>query len=161
MLNSLQNLSSSSTSVKTPRLYMFDGETNIQVLEDVIDSVDLKSILVSPEANHLLTRPLATSIGHDVGTWLRSFHDQCLAPAQADLRAEIGRNEPMRRLKYLITYDSFIEVLENFPEVLERCRTTLEDVKDMATREFEKRVTEPDEGRGDWGVIHGDFWTGK
>ncbi|KAK1763380.1 kinase-like domain-containing protein [Phialemonium atrogriseum] len=160
MLNSLQNSSSTSTSVKTPRPFLFDRETNAQVLEDVPDSVDLKSILVSPEANHLLIRPLATCIGRDMGTWLRSFHDQCLAPAQADLRAEIGRNEPMR-LKYLITYHRFIEVLENFPKVLEGCRKTLEDGKGMAAREFEIWATEPDEGRGDWGVIHGDFWSGN
>lgn len=84
-----------------------------------------------------------------------------MAPAKADLRAEIGQNEPMRKLKYHITYDIFIGVLGNFPELVEGCRKTLEDVKEMATREFKKLAAEPEEGCEDWGIIHEDFWAGK
>ena len=140
---------------------MFDRERNIQVIEDIPNSLDLKSILVSPETNSLLTRPFATSIGQEIGSWLSSFHNEALAPAKADLRAEIGKNEPMRKLKYRITYDLFIGVLGNFPELVEGWRETLEDVKEMATREFKKLAAEPEEGREEWGIIHGDFWAGK
>lgn len=65
----------------------------------------------------------------------------------------------MRKLKYLITYDSFIEVVEQFPEILGGNKKTLENVKDMAAKEFQKMAR--DMRAEDWGIIHGDFWTGK
>lgn len=162
MLNALNNFPSTNitdqVSLKAPRLYLFNRETNTQVLEDFPEALNLKSILVSPTANSILSQSFATSIGHTLGSWLRSFHTWASAPAQADLRKEIEKNEPMRKLKYLVTYDSFIQVVEKFPEILEGSRKTLEDVKDMATKEFERTVGEAGE---DWGIIHGDFWTGK
>jgi hypothetical protein len=65
----------------------------------------------------------------------------------------------MRKLKFLITYERFIQVLRNFPDILEGHRKTLEDVKDLAVKEFEKNIG--DEGGDNWGILHGDFWTGK
>lgn len=141
---------------EVPRLHLFDCETNTQVHQDFPGAIELKSIfLASPP----ISRLLVTSIGRDVGSRLRSFHTWASEPAQAALRADIGRNEPMRKLKYSTSYNTFINVLEKYPELVEECRKTLEEVKDMATREFHKTATE-EEGE-DWGIIHGDFWTGK
>jgi hypothetical protein len=156
MLIALSNLPSAQSPIfKAPRLHQFDRETNTQVHEDFPDAVELNSILVSPT----ISRLFVTSVSRDVGSCLRSFHTWASEPAQAGLRADIGRNEPMRKLKYFATYNTFIKVLENFPEVLEGCRKTLEDVKDMAKKEFDKGATGG--GDEDWGLIHGDFWTGK
>jgi hypothetical protein len=163
MLNALNGFPPITTrdrvSIRAPHLYLFLSETNTQVIEDVPNSIDLKLILVAPTANSVLDQSLATSIGHALGSWLRSFHIWALAPAQAELRREIGKNEPMRKLKSKITYESFIQVLENFPDILEGHRKSLEDVKDLATREFKKNMG--DEIEDNWGIIHGDFWTGK
>ncbi len=162
MLNALQGFPSATaetTSIKTPCLYLFNRETNTQVLEDYPDTIDLKSLLVLPTSKSLLTRPVATSIGHDLGTWLRSFHTWASAEAQAQLRAEIGGNEPMRRLKHSVTYDSFIQILEKFPPVLEQNQSILEAVKEWAADEFKNPST--DEEGEYWGLIHGDFWAGK
>ncbi|KAI0853629.1 kinase-like domain-containing protein [Daldinia vernicosa] len=159
MLHALNNFPSSTTAVKAPRLYLFVRSVNIQVLEDFPAAVDLKNILVSPTANSIFTTPVAASIGYDVGSWLRSFHIWTSSP-NTELKA-IGDNEPMRKLKYAITYDSFLNVLENnFPGLLEGHRSTLEQVKDSATNEFQK--TSGDGYGGEhWGLIHGDFWTGN
>lgn len=159
MLHALNDFPSSTTVVKAPRFHLFIRDANIQVLEDFPAAVDLKNLFVSPTANSVLTAPVGESIGRDVGTWLRSFHDWSFSP-KSGLKA-VGDNEPMRKLKFAITYDSFLKVLENnFPDLLEGHRPTLEQVKDAATKEFE-RISGDENGSEDWGLIHGDFWTGK
>lgn len=66
----------------------------------------------------------------------------------------------MWKLKYRITYDSFINEIERFPEVLESNKEILKKVKDVAIREFEKASGDL-MGNDEWGIIHGDFWSGK
>jgi len=159
MLNALKSFKYTATVVKVPHLFMFDRETNTQVIEDFPGAVDLKTILVSPITDGTLSEALSTSIGRALGLWLRSLHNWTSAPSQADLRAKIGENEPMRKLKYLISYETFIKMLEQFPEILAGSRKILEKVKDMAEKEFQK--TAEDVTGEEWGVIHGDFWSGK
>ncbi|KAI0444707.1 kinase-like domain-containing protein [Xylaria telfairii] len=155
MLDALKELPSGIGRIKAPRLHLFIRDANIQVLEDFPATVDLKSLFVSPNANSILTPPVAASIGHDIGSWLRSFHDWSMSP-NGRLKY-IGDNEPMRKLKYTITYDAYLKVLENhFPDLLEDHRPLLEQVRNMAAEGFEK----VSEGL-DWGLIHGDFWTGN
>ncbi|KAI1777164.1 hypothetical protein F4818DRAFT_439525 [Hypoxylon cercidicola] len=48
----------------------------------------------------------------------------------------------MRKLKYLITYDAFIKNLEQFPNIIGDNKEAMND-------------------GGEWGVIHGDVWTGN
>jgi hypothetical protein len=141
MLNALEALPSGR--VKTPRLYL--QLVNTQVFEDFQNMIGLNSFLV----NSLPTQSLSTSIGHALGAWTRCFHTWASEPAQAGLRNEIKKNEPMRQLKRRITYDIFIPILEKFPEVLGSHRKALEDVKVWAT------------GVNDSEIIHGDFWSGK
>jgi hypothetical protein len=52
-----------------------------------------------------------------------------------------------------------MEILANFPGAWEGSSNTMDEVKDMAAKEFERPVT--DSGGEDWGLIHGDLWTGK
>ena len=144
--------------VKAPRLYSFDQETHTQILEDFVDTPDLTTILQSSTVNQTLPGSSSQSVGRGLGSWLRSFHNWASAPAQRELVARVGPNEGMRRLKCLITYDSFIEILERHPEVIEGHKDTLEEVKATMKYEFERPVTEGDENRG---LIHGDFWAGK
>lgn len=159
MLSALNDFPYTASAVKVPHLYLFNRETNTQVLQDILGVVDLKTALVSPTTKDVLSRSLATSIGRALGSWLYAYHSWTSESAQAALRAELGGNEPMRQLKYLISYDTFIKVLEQFPDVLEGHQKILEDVKAMATEEFEK--THSDEQGDEWGIIHGDFWSGK
>ncbi|KAI0857195.1 kinase-like domain-containing protein [Xylaria cubensis] len=159
MLDALNNLSSDISGVKAPRLHLFIQDTNVLVLEDFPATVDLKSLFVSPNANGILTPPLAASIGYDIGSWLRSFHDWSVS-SRSRLKY-MGDNHPMRNLKYAITYDAYLKVLENhFPDLLESYRLPLEQVRNAATKEFEKVSNDQDEDHN-WGLIHGDFWTGN
>ncbi|KAI0098925.1 hypothetical protein GGR51DRAFT_552295 [Nemania sp. FL0031] len=100
----------------------------------------LKTILESPGLDRILSGSSPESVGRALGTWL------------------LGPNQAMRRLKCLITYDSFIEILERHPETIEGYRDTLEVVKTAMKYEFERSVIEGDESCG---LIHGDFWSGN
>lgn len=160
MLKALNDFSPGSLTVKPPHLYLFDQETNTQVIEDLQDAVTVLSFFTSPTANTVLTRPVASSIGHELGSWLRQFHDWAASPAQSALWNVIGHNEPMRGLKRRITYDSFLEVLENFPWALDGDKETLERVREMGAEEFAKQATDERDIKG-FGIVHGDFWMGK
>ena len=97
-------------------------------------------------------------IGHDLGFWLRSFHDWGTAPEQAALRAQMWQNNPMRKVKYCQTYGSFLRVLDDFPELLVGHQKTLVPFQYAMANDFQKPSTDIDEG---WGLVHGDFWSGK
>ncbi|KAI2613263.1 kinase-like domain-containing protein [Hypoxylon sp. NC1633] len=149
---------SSDVTVKAPRIYFFDQKMHIQILEYFPNTTDLISILQSPSVNLSLAGSSPTSIGRAVGSWLRLFHTWSSEPAQNALLAEVGPNQGMRQLKCLITYDSFIEILERHPETIQGHRETLQAVKAAMKHEFERLPVQNDEIRG---LIHGDFWGGN
>jgi hypothetical protein len=159
MLDALKNFLYTASAVRVPQLYLFNRDTNTQVLEDFPGVIDLQTFLVGRNDNQVITKSIAISIGHALGSWLRAFHSWTSSSSQSDLSVEIGNNEPMRKLKYQISYHSFIEVLERFPEVLGGYKKTLEEVREMASTEFERTASDGNEK--EWGLIHGDFWTGK
>jgi hypothetical protein len=144
--------------VTTPRLYDFNRDTYTQIHEDFHDATNLTSILLSPNVDQILPESSRQSVGYALGSWLRFFHNWTSEPAQATLRERVGPNKGMRQLKCLITYDSFIEILERHPQTIEGHKETLEAVQTTMKYEFERPPTEGDHIRG---LIHGDFWTGK
>ncbi|KAH8591097.1 kinase-like domain-containing protein [Bisporella sp. PMI_857] len=156
LLNSLANYSPYTTTaiVKPPRLYLYDRETNTQVLEDFSNTDGLRAILYSADAHKLLPSPSTATIGRHLGLWLRSFHTWASAPEQAALQAQMWQNDPMRKTKYIFTYDSVLKVLENYPELLEGHEKTSEGT----TKDFERPSTEKAD---DYGLLHGDFWSGN
>lgn len=160
LLNSLANYSLSTTTatVKPPRLYLYDRETNTQVLEDFSNTDGFRAMLFSADAHNLLPSPSTATIGRHLGFWLRSFHTWASAPEQAALRTQMWQNDPMRKTKYLFTYDSVLKVLENYPELLEGREKTLVTIRDVIAKEFERLSTEESDG---YGLLHGDFWSGK
>ncbi|KAI7773214.1 hypothetical protein LA080_011517 [Diaporthe eres] len=164
MLNGLANFSctpdAANTVVRSPRLYLFDRKTNTQILEDCFNTTDLKTIFTSPTVKDVLPDISPASVGHDIGCWLRSFHEWTSEPAQAPLRETIGRNTEGRKLKRKITYDSFVRILETYPELVEGNVEQLKRIQEAMAAEFE--LDQPPKGDdGSWGLIHGDFWTGN
>jgi hypothetical protein len=163
MLRELKNfpavMTTDQVSVQAPHLYTFFSETYTQVIQDLPEVVELTLVLTTHTNHTVLDSSLAISVGYALGQWLRSFHMWASAPKQTPLNREVWKNEPMRKLKSQISYEAFINVLGNFPGLVEGHEKTLEDVGDLAADEFRKA---PEGGEGEaWGVIHGDFWTGK
>lgn len=139
--------------VKAPRLHMYDPDTKTQVLEDFCDTVPLRMALFSANPPHLLP-----ALGRDLGLWLRSFHTWASAPERAVMRAQMWRNDDMRKTKYGFTYGSVPNILKEFPALLEGHRKTLDAMQDAIAKEYERPST--DEGN-DYGLLHADFWSGK
>lgn len=161
MFSSVANFSASisqSTVIRTPHIYVYNRETNTQIHEDFPDTTSFKAMLFSANAATLLPHSSPVIIGRHLGAWLRCFHDWASAPEQAALRAKILDDDPMRSNKCRITYDSFIGKLGNFPDLLEGHRETLDTIREVMMKEFEKPATEEDPT---WGLIHGDTWCGK
>ena len=87
-----------SFSIRTPRLYLFDRKTDTQVLEDLADTIDVKTVLESPKAwlyyLRLFQLPWATlwglAPGPGSGLSTRGF--------QTRLRSTIKRSWPVIRL---------------------------------------------------------------
>lgn len=146
-------------SLRTPHLYQFERKTNIQILEDLSDTIDIKTVLESSTALSVLSRSTSTSIGYALGAWLRSFHLWTSAPAQATLQGIMGDNEPMRKIKYMINYGAFVDIVQKFPEIWETHSKPLQEVRNMAIAEYSKTI-QPN-AEENWGLIHGDFWAGK
>lgn len=160
LLNSLSNISTSITgaNVKSPRLYLYDRETNTQVFEDLSDTIQFMTVLSSANIHSLLPFPSTTTVGRHLGVWLRSFHIWASSPDQVDLRKHICQNDHMRKTKYIFTYDSVFKVLKIFPELLEGFEQTLSTILDIIAKEFERPTTVEGE---DYGLLHGDLWSGK
>lgn len=160
LLNSLSYHSSSTTTAtaKPPRLYLYDRETNTQVLQDFSNTNSFKALLFSADAHILFPSSSTATIGRHLGVWLRSFHTWASASDQAALRAQMWQNDPMRKIKYLFTYDTVLKVLGNYPELLEGHEKTLSTIRDVIEKEFERPSIEEGD---DYGLLHGDFWSGK
>ncbi|KAJ5885502.1 hypothetical protein N7495_010012 [Penicillium taxi] len=155
VLDGLAPYSHDNLMVKTPRVLYFNVKTDTQVLEYLPNSVDLKSFLLSEEFQGV-SKPLAQSLGRALGSWLRHFHNWVREKQQAESREMLAKNDSMKQLKFSVNYDTLINTIDNFPEILENSRDVFEKVRGLAAAELKKQPH--DEG---YGVIHGDFWTGN
>lgn len=137
--------------VTTPLLYHFVERENIQVIEYFAGVVTVNEVLLS------LTDSQTASIGGSIGSWLRAFHDWTSEPGQAKIRTMMANNKEMRALKWKITYEQGMQVLDRFADVLtEEGREMWEEIKSSRVHEEES-----EEGCDEVGIIHGDFWSGK
>ncbi|KAH7147841.1 kinase-like domain-containing protein [Fusarium sp. MPI-SDFR-AT-0072] len=147
--------------VKIPVTYFLDlnAHRGIAVQQDFRHSTDIASIIRSTELSSLWMRSKALSTSQEVGHWLHCFHEWASEPQQADFRGKIGCNEPMQRLKHKVTYGAFIEILNNFPDILQRNIRVLEKVKERAELELLDLTSGKD--RPHRRMIHGDCWMGN
>lgn len=161
LLKSLINLAplsaAATTVVKTPNVFVFDREANIQILEDLANTDGLKTVLLSPDVGTIVPSPEA--LGLLLGSWLQAFHEWASAPDQAIVRSQMGQNDRMRKTKYEHTFAAIMRVLGEHPTLLHGYRDELQSVQEAVAKDFERPTTT--EGDKYWGLIHGDFWSGK
>ncbi|KAL4871381.1 hypothetical protein BDV12DRAFT_194446 [Aspergillus spectabilis] len=163
-LNSMQSVTTTNegsnaqkyqVTARTPQLLYFNPVTNTQIMEDLPSAVDLKTFLLSPDISQSISQAWTKSIGRTLGAWLRSFHFWISDAAQADVASQFESNKDMRDLKFSINYDSLLNVIDTYPDLLENSRTIFEQVRGLAAAEL-------DAGQDDVvGPIHGDFWSGN
>lgn len=130
-------------------------------MEDLPDSSDLKTWLLSPEGMRI-DKPAATAIGHALGSWLGSFHAWVSHYDQRALKNKLAENKSMQQLKHVINYDQMLNMIDKYPHILEDSRSVFEKVKAYAAQELSTHTSNStDNGYNGWGPIHGDFWTGN
>ncbi|CAI7622582.1 unnamed protein product [Penicillium glandicola] len=154
-LDGLAKYTNGKISVKTPHLLNFNRETDTQVFEDLPNSIDLKTFLLS-EVSHDLSESLARALGSALGSWLRSFHHWTAEEQQTEPRKLLGENKVMKDLKFWVNYTMLIDTIEKFPGILEEGHDVFVKVRDLAAAELVRQ--NHDDG---YGIIHGDFWTGN
>jgi hypothetical protein len=147
--------------VKISVTYLLDlnAHRGIAVQQDFRYSTDIASIIRSTELSGLWTQSQALYTSQEVGNWLRHFHEWASEPEQAGFRSKVGCNGPMQRLKHKVTYGTFIDVLKNFHDIMEKNFGVLERVKERAELELHDLIRGKD--GPDRGMIHGDCWMGK
>jgi hypothetical protein len=152
---SIQVLLEDGTFVRTPRLYRFEDTTTTQIIEDLSHTIPLTDALISeaPFPHGAFT------CGEALGIWLRHFHSWSADAPQARLRGSVYENAAMRKIRYDISYGAFVDILKGFPEIWRAKGHVLEEVERMATAEY-ARVPR-NESNMSWGIVHGDFWSGK
>ncbi|KAL4763513.1 kinase-like domain-containing protein [Aspergillus foveolatus] len=145
--------------VKSPKLLHFSRSTYTQVMEDLPDSVDLKTFLLSFDVSERVSREWVLSISRTIGSWLRLFHVWSIHPAQAEFAKQLAENTVMRDLKFSINYDSLVSMIDAFPDILGDSHTSsvFQRVRDAAAAELEDADTQD----GTIGPIHGDLWSGN
>ena len=146
--------------VRTPRALYFDAQSSTQVQEYLPGGIDLKHYVLAtypphtPESCRAQCRALGKAIGH----WLREFHNLSLSSTEQgqsrSLRAVVGDNSELQRLKHTINFEWLQAKPDQFPKVLgDDAKEVFAKVRDMAAQELQDSTR--------LNVIHGDFWTGK
>ncbi|KAL4793204.1 kinase-like domain-containing protein [Aspergillus venezuelensis] len=143
---------------KTPKIYYFNRSSYTQIMEDLPDSLDLKSFILSPGVANTISQDWASSLGETLGTWLKSFHVWINHPHQGLTRGEFGKSTFMRDLKFAVNYDGLLSKIEVYPQILESSREIFQQVRDFAKSETEEGSESDAVGIG---AMHGDFWSGN
>lgn len=140
--------------VKTPKLLYYDRDTNTQVYEYCSNSIDAKTYALqfwSPTPTE--AQEQCVILGKSLGSWLRQFHNWADSPEQEAFRAIVAQNTSMQRVKNIINYSNSLNMAQKHPEILGDTIDVLQAIAVMATEEKETSFN--------FGVIHGDFWTGN
>jgi hypothetical protein len=140
-------------SVRAPRLYHFNPESNTQIQEFLRDALSLKEYALkhfsSPDSSR---KPLCLELGRSLGVWLRDFHSWVALPEQSKFQEEMKSNEPMQKIKHMANYITLADTVANFPSILADAKETFEKIKEVTADELHSSHLQ---------IIHGDFWTGK
>lgn len=140
-------------SVRTPKVYFYDPESNTQVQEYLPKALDLKTYALKhfSASNPATAKPHVKEIGRGLGTWLRRFHDWAIT--QQPLRDLARTNKEMQGIKLTYNYGLLLQRIDKFPDILMDARPVFEEVFAMAKAELDAEA--------ELQIIHGDFWTGK
>ena len=132
-------------------------------MEDMINSEILQEVVVSQKhSSREITTQAFSETGFQVGSWLRAFHAWGSASSQHELRNKIFQDSAMRKFKRKVKYDRIMEIVKKFPDTWREVHEDLEALQQLAIQESECTSLQASEKDPEaWGVIHGDFWSGK
>ena len=153
--------STASIPICTPLTFFYIPSSQIQIIQDLQPATDLASIITS--SANVSPPPDFAGVGFALGTWLRAFHSWTKEPAQFELRGVMEGNGTSRELKRRTTYDTITDIAQNFSMIRGEDLFALREVRARVLQEYEQELhADADRKDGEqYGLIHGDFWTGK
>lgn len=139
--------------VRTPKCYLYDDATRIQIQE--YHGIDLKTYALQnfPSPTPESLRQQCHQLGKSLGLYIKAFYRKTEKQTESKLYAELKSNKEMQALKHMINYDWLLQRIDMFPDILERARDMFMKVKEQAVDELKSPEN--------LACIHGDFWTGK
>ncbi|KAJ4343928.1 hypothetical protein N0V95_006530 [Ascochyta clinopodiicola] len=167
MLNALRKVRlgnvASTVSITSPISFFYDDQSHVQVIEDLQPAIDLASVLKSSTISNLPSSDYPT-LGFALGAWLCDFHSWTQKPEQSELRDIIAQNKSSQSVNWRTTYDTIEAIVAPLQMISGEDKQILADVRARAASKFEQhrhyKAGEQSDQTG-YGVIHGDFWTGK
>jgi hypothetical protein len=152
--------SASAMPIRTAQSLLYLPSSHIQIIEDLQPALDCASLLTS--RNKVSMQTDWSAVGFALGVWLHMFHDWTQKPAQDDLRSAMGCNQASRDLKWRTTYSTIVSIAKMIPTVSEEELDVLQKVRARAERQHQPATHIPGDRDPEYfGLIHGDFWTGK
>lgn len=146
--------------VLTPRNLLYLPSPSIQIIEDLDPALDCADLLTS--LDHEVPMSIWSAVGFALGEWLRALHHWTREPEQGHLRSTMEGNKASRDLKWRTTYGTIVDIARTFPIITEEDLDVLKEVREKAQREQEDAAQRAvNEDTESYGIIHGDFWTGK
>jgi hypothetical protein len=146
--------------VFTPQDLLYLPSPKIQIIEDLRPTLDCARLLTSPDSDVPLS--IWSAVGLALGEWLHALHHWTQEPEQSELRNRMRGNVASHDLKRRTTYATIDDIATTFPTITEEYLDVLREVRVRAEREHEEamqgKVVEEAES---YGIVHGDFWTGK
>lgn len=110
-------------SIRPPRHYYFDPQTNTQVMEDIPHCERLRDYLLSA-ASKDIHPATATSVGETLGVWLASFHSQDWSHIEKRLPAALEANKCLWRNVHDSMYEYILSLYDD-PTIREGAQQTL------------------------------------
>ncbi|KAK4123989.1 hypothetical protein N657DRAFT_645604 [Parathielavia appendiculata] len=139
--------------VRAPKLYHFNPETNTQVQEYLPEALSLKDYALKHFSPRDPSRkPLCFELGRNLGAWLRGFHRWASLPEQSAFREKMKANAPMQKIKHRANYATLVDTVANFPSILGDAKGIFQKIQEETAAELD---------RSDLQITHGDFWTGN
>jgi hypothetical protein len=146
--------------VLTPQPLLYLPSLEIQIIEDLYPGLDYASLLTSPDSAIPLS--IRSAVGLGLGEWLHALHHWTQEPEQNELRNIMRGNVASRDLKWRTTYATIVDIAGTFSTINEEELEVLREVRARAEREHEEAMHEQViEETESYGIVHGDFWTGK
>jgi len=147
-------------SVFTPLNLLYLPSPKIQIIEDVHPALDYASLLMATNTDIPLS--VWSAVGLALGEWLHALHHWTQEPAQSDLRNRMEGNVASHDLKWRTTYATIVDIVTTVPAITEDHLDVLREVRARAEREHEEAMQgQVAEDMELYGIVHGDFWTGK
>lgn len=139
-----------SVTVTTPRAFEYFPPTNTSVIQHIGNSTTIKAALL--EESIPLT--IANTLGRALARYSLELYSWSRDSSQAALRNKVSAVEWSKEISFAVTYGHILQVADLYPSILNPHRDAMKKLFERAKKDYFEENEE-------WGMIHGDYWTGN